>query len=113
MFCWEATLLQLALLSVIVICFQLLIGTPTTFKMVPCLDSCTKIEMPGVIKFFSAGVEPSEIHRRMIIVRGEGCFSQRRVHKWVEKFKNGVQDLEVALWHNFIFNLFNPFIHSP
>jgi len=35
------------------------------------------------------GVKPVEIHRRMLAEYGQNTMSQRKVYKWVERFKSG------------------------
>jgi len=44
--------------------------------------------------FFSEGVKPIEIHRRMRIQYGDRCMSCTQVYEWTEKFKNGVSIVE-------------------
>ena len=44
--------------------------------------------------FFSEGVKPVEIHRRMRIQYGDRCMSSTTVYEWTEKFKNGVTSME-------------------
>ena len=70
----------------------------TVLNMATQLVSCTDIEQRSVIRFLMAeGIKPIEIFRRMTLVYGEKCFSQRSVYDWVERFKKGrtsVEDLD-------------------
>jgi len=48
------------------------------------------IEERGVVRFLSAeGVKPVEIHCYMLAQYGQSTTSQRKVCKWVERFKSG------------------------
>jgi len=56
--------------------------------MDPPLQDCT-IEERGLVRLLWAeGVKPVEIHRRMLAQYGHGTMSQRKVYKWVERFKS-------------------------
>ena len=58
------------------------------------LSTCTVEEQQRVIRFlWSEGVKPSEIYRRMKVQYGDSCLSQGRVYEWVERFKNGRQNV--------------------
>jgi hypothetical protein len=55
--------------------------------------------MRAVIQFLNAeGVKPIEIHGRIVNVYRDNCVTQRRVYECVDKFKNGLQDVEDAAW---------------
>jgi len=53
------------------------------------LQDCTIEEQRGVVRFLWAGVNPVEIHRRMLAQHGQSTMSQRKVYEWVERFKSG------------------------
>jgi len=54
------------------------------------LQDCTIKEQCGIVQFLWAeGVKPVEIHRRMLAQYGQSTMSQRKVYKWVERFKSG------------------------
>jgi hypothetical protein len=38
-----------------------------------------------------------EIHKRMLAKYGASCMSKIQEYEWVQKFKNGVQSVEVSL----------------
>jgi len=57
--------------------------------MDPPLQDCTFEEQCGVVQFLWEGVKPVGIHRRMLAQYGQGTSSQRKVYKWVERFKSG------------------------
>ena len=58
--------------------------------MAAALLTCTVDEQRCVIRFLWAeGVKPSEIYRRMKVQYGDSCLCQRKVYEWVERFKNG------------------------
>ena len=42
---------------------------------------------------WSEGVKPSEIYRRMKVQYRDSCLTQGRVYEWVERFKNGRQNV--------------------
>ena len=52
------------------------------------LQDCTIEEQRGVVRFLWAGVNPVEIHRRMLAQHGQSTMSQRKVYEWVESFKS-------------------------
>jgi len=52
------------------------------------LQDCTIEEQRGVVRFLWAeGVNPVEIHCRMLDQYGQSTMSQRKVDEWVERFK--------------------------
>jgi hypothetical protein len=54
------------------------------------LSECIISVQRAVIRFLSAdGIEPSEIHRRMLVQYGDKYIGQRKVYEWVQTFKNG------------------------
>jgi uncharacterized protein YbgA (DUF1722 family) len=58
------------------------------------LSTCTVEYQRSVIRFlWSEGVKPSEIYRRMKVQYVDSCLSQRRVYEWVERFRNGRQNV--------------------
>jgi len=58
--------------------------------MDPPLQDCTIEEQRGVVRLLWAeGVNPEEIHRRMLAEYGHSTVSQRKVYGWVERFKSG------------------------
>ncbi|GAB6022346.1 hypothetical protein CHUAL_014187 [Chamberlinius hualienensis] len=66
--------------------------------MAPILERCTKLEMRAVIRFLQAeGSKPTEIFNRMSKVYGSKCLSRRRIYEWVDKFRNGVEELQDAV----------------
>jgi len=58
------------------------------------LTTCTKEEQRSVIRFFySEGVKPIEIHRRMKVQYGDACLSLQQVYEWTRKFMNGISSV--------------------
>jgi len=58
--------------------------------MDPPLQDCTIEEQRGEVRFLWAeGAKPVEIHRRMLAQYGQSTMTQRKVYKWVERFKSG------------------------
>jgi transposase len=45
------------------------------------------------VLLWSEGVKPSEIYSRMNVQYGDGCLSEGREYEWVERFKNGRQNV--------------------
>ena len=43
--------------------------------------------------FYSEGVKPIEIHRRMNVQYGDACLSLQQVYEWTRKFKNGISSV--------------------
>ena len=58
------------------------------------LAACTKEEQRSVLRFFySEGVKPIEIHRRMNVQYGDACLSLQQVYEWTRKFMNGISSV--------------------
>jgi transposase len=58
------------------------------------MSVCTVEEQRSVIRcLWSGGVKPSEIYRGMKVQYGDSCLSQGGVYEWVERFKNGRQNV--------------------
>ena len=62
-------------------------------KMAGPLATCTKEEELSVIRFYSEGVKPIEIHRRMKVQYGDTCLSLQQVYEWTRKFMNGISSV--------------------
>ena len=43
--------------------------------------------------FYSEGVKPIEIHRRMEVQYGDACLSLQQVYEWTRKFMNGISSV--------------------
>jgi len=43
--------------------------------------------------FYSEGVKPIEIHRRMKVQYGDACLSLQQEYKWTRKFMNGISSV--------------------
>jgi hypothetical protein len=43
--------------------------------------------------FYSEGVKPTEIHRRMEVQCGDACLSVQQVYQWTGKFMNGISSV--------------------
>jgi len=54
------------------------------------LQDCTIEEQRRVVRFLlGKRAKPVEIHRRMLAQYGQSTMCQRKVYKWVERFKSG------------------------
>lgn len=70
---------------------------PAASKMAGRLETYSKEEVRSIIRFLhSKGENPSEIHRQISEVYGEGCMCKAQVYNWVEKFKKGVASVHDA-----------------
>jgi len=58
------------------------------------LTTCTKEELPSVIRFLSSeGVNPIEIRRRTKVQYGDACLSLQQLYEWTRKFMNGISSV--------------------
>ena len=65
----------------------------SSLKTTAPLATCTKEEQRSVIRFFSEGVKPVEIHRRMNVQYCDACLSLQQVYEWTRKFMNNISSV--------------------
>jgi len=61
--------------------------------MAATLATSTKEEQRSFILFYSEGVKPIEIHRRMKVQYDDACLSLQQVYQCTRKFMNGISSV--------------------